>query len=500
MKRFIAIILSLVILSAAFCGCDETVKKPKTMSSAEESVKNTADLTSSEEDKLTESKPTESKPEEKEPDESKPDDYTDPDGNLDDFEVYDPYVHEKDNIGNLSKETVRKIKDVYLQKLKSNGDKSAKLINIYISKYYGTLSDGSVVVSFVRTGLYKLDVDTIVYPMVFLNDYLCYSSATPYIFKNNKLEALENAYKNGTISTKVLDEFFSKYKGIDVSDQFFNKKDNCAGLTKLDIIRIKQSYHYEVGRNKYKMSDLVIKEYYGNLKDNWELVVLGIDGVTSKNVTEKVGKYNYTHPENQGLYVYYKSDKNTSSYSSAIGEIKSVYSRDELISDSKVPKNVWKDMFAYYSDMFEESEIKEAIKPNLTSGNFNFPKLSEKEKQEILAERGEIDKNAELEVKQAYVDLWGKKGKHFTIDDVTICKYYGTYRGAVVVILIGAPEEYTDEIMSHKVNGIEFIYTSSNYFVVYRHNAFYNLEEALNERILHPKDLEKIHDVNMAIH
>jgi len=242
----------------------------------------------------------------------------------------DKYINANDKIGDLSLETVKKIKELYFQRIKSEY-RDITIERIYIAVNFGTMSDGSVIVKLDLSGMSYPAVLTVQPAMIVLDDYLYHAGLAPNVFKNNKLESLGDAYNNGTISKKVLDEFFTIYHTYDLSKKYFHKKDNCDEIDKLDICRIKQSYNVYA---KTELSKIIIEDYYGNLKDNIEIVVMRIDNSTSKLVTEEIGDFEYTHPENQGLYVYYNHDR-AFSYGSSVTDLKNAYS-DNKITDAEL--------------------------------------------------------------------------------------------------------------------------------------------------------------------
>ena len=350
---WITIISLILVVCIAVCfmtdPVDKTDKKDnkekvETVVSKDDDANDTSsEPTSSEENKGTESKPTESEPAESEPDESEPQDTSSEEEDYDflnDFEEDDYIITEEDNVGNLSREKVKAIKELYLKSLNSDGGTPIKIDKIKILKYYGTLSDGSIAVD-IDFNAAGPDVVEILNKVFIIEDYIYYADLGPMIYKNNKLQNLKTAYENGTISTKIVDEFFSKHSYLDISSTYLNEKDNCAGMEYLDICYAKQSYRYKLHKEGLNISDLVINDYYGKINNNYDVVLLGLKESVSETVTEQIGRYEYTHPENQGIYVYYSSKSNylNSSYfrSSKIKDLLSAYKR-KLITDEELDK------------------------------------------------------------------------------------------------------------------------------------------------------------------
>ena len=341
-KVIIAVVLTILILIGSVYACvfaltssddkkDSNGGNIETVVSEDEDTKDDTSDTSSKPSTTDGDNDTESKPEDTS---SEEDDYD----FLNDFEEDDYIITEEDNVGNLSKETVKIIKELYL---KNTGSNIIKIKNIKISRYYGTLSDGSIAVAIDMINISGPLVKDKLNKVFVINDHIYYASLGPIIYKNNKLQTLETAYENGTISTKIVDEFFSKHSYLDISNIYLSEKDNCTGMEYLDICYAKQSYREELRKEDLNISDLVINDYYGKLKENCDIVLLGLKETESESVTEQIGKYKYTHPEDQGVYVYYSSKSNylNSSYfwSSKIEDLLSAY-KYKLITDEELDK------------------------------------------------------------------------------------------------------------------------------------------------------------------
>ncbi len=121
----------------------------------------------------------------------------------------DEYINERDNFGNLDIKIVKDIKDILDLRF---GEYSVE--DIYIEKYYGTYSDGSVVISvgFVdkRGEAYQRPDVAILYPAVYeVSGYVVNSNFRPYVYYKGRVELLDTAFQEGLISAKSIDELFN---------------------------------------------------------------------------------------------------------------------------------------------------------------------------------------------------------------------------------------------------------------------------------------------------
>lgn len=220
MKRFISFLLSLVMILSLFCGCEKTdissenslPQKADLESTSTDSSDTSSELTVSvpEEPKPVTSKPVISKPvvsSKSDPVSStvvKPPVTPEPEKLVVVPEPKYPYGKKRENHGDLDEETVEKLKLMYADWMytKHFADR------IYITYNFGTFSDGSIALRFDRSDV--IDSTKNVYKHV--GKYWCiYFRKIPImIYKNDKLYKLDEAYKDGIITDKILDELFTQ--------------------------------------------------------------------------------------------------------------------------------------------------------------------------------------------------------------------------------------------------------------------------------------------------
>ena len=292
-------------------------------------------------------------------------------------------------------------------------------------------------------------------------------------------------------------ENYPYIEGLDdfkVNDGLLHEDDEIGNLSREIVKKIKEDYRKQIGKD-ISLNKIKIK-YYTTLSDG--SMVLYIDEGGGKPllwVTDVIAdEYIYGYSYGESLKIYKNGIFKT---------IKKAYDTG-LIS-----KSVLDEFFEKYPNLNSAKsdipEIRPANRPTDSGGGAqefldSLPELTEEEKQEAIGQRGQIDPKLGLEVKQAYAYLWASKGEDFSVDKVTFLKYYGTYNGAAVVKISGAPVEYKQAMELHRVEGVTFLYTDSNYIVVYKDNGFYNIEEAYNEGILTFDDLKKIQIINGIIY
>ena len=255
---------------------------------------------------------------------------------------------EQDKVGDLNKNTVRKIKQDYLNSLENS--QNYKIDDIVIRDYYGTFSDGSIAlkigISGVLSGYDASNTWQILYANVecmHLEEYTFHPRHFyPQIYKDSQILYIDTAYKKGLISKKVLDEIFDKYPEYNKSDDYFTQRDNFGNLNKDVFCKIKQQYYTKLNGDyktygAYKLfeyCDIYMSDYYKTLKNGYVVVVLKYDKDTGKEkeLLEKVGNYNYKHQINQGVYLF----KNTSAASSLEAiDLVTAY-KQKLITDTQL--------------------------------------------------------------------------------------------------------------------------------------------------------------------
>lgn len=282
MKRFIAIILSLVILSAAFCGCKSADKSNPTASRPQKEAEKTNTSTLSQEKSLPEeSSLVESAPSESKPIESKPQDTA-------------------DNTEKLTLEKINQIKKEYFDSM-GYGKECFDLEKIEF-EHYATLSDGSMVIHIHFNPLGT--VNTSIATDIVANEYYYtyYRSKEVRVYKNGKFAKLSYAYNSGLISKAVVDELYQKCPQIlsktpttnnapTITDDPSGKTENYGNLDVKIVEKIKAKY---LETNHIATSKkLIITAYYGTFSDGSVAVRLDKTNQinSSENVYKHIGKY-----------------------------------------------------------------------------------------------------------------------------------------------------------------------------------------------------------------
>lgn len=82
-----------------------------------------------------------------------------------------------------------------------------------------------------------------------------------------------------------------------------------------------------------------------------------------------------------------------------------------------------------------------------------------------------------------------------TIDEISICKYYGEF-GNVYVAMVTTPYfDYTEALWNEKIDGIVIHYTDGNRALAFYDGAVYTLTEAFKRGLLTHDDLQAIADI-----
>lgn len=231
-------------------------------------------------------------------------------------EESDEYINERDNFGTLDIKIVKDIKDTLDLSFGEYG-----VEDIYIKKYYGTYSDGSVVISvgfLDKRGeaYYYPAVDVaVLYPAVYeVSGYVVNHKFYPYVYYKGRVERLDTAFQEGLISAKSIDELFNNNPDVIIyNDEIYNEKDNYGNLDKANVYNIKNQYlmyllnsFQESGiKTELKLSDIFIEKYYGQMYNGTVIVSLSYnEGSDRETIVEKVSGYDYIHKEDQGIFVY----------------------------------------------------------------------------------------------------------------------------------------------------------------------------------------------------
>lgn len=104
-----------------------------------------------------------------------------------------------------------------------------------------------------------------------------------------------------------------------------------------------------------------------------------------------------------------------------------------------------------------------------------------------------LGEDTEKQIKQTYYDLFLKKelSEEATPDDVML-RYYGTYGGAVAVMLTDRFSSYTMAEWSETIQNITIYYSDGRYITVWKDGVFYRLQEAYDRGILTVENIAQI--------
>ena len=218
-------------------------------------------------------------------------------------------LREGDKIGNLDLKTVKKIKEDFL------GNESYKYeLNEVALNYFCTLSDGSMIIEIKLFAPIQLDES------YFVTDYIADEYAHKYdkhsiykqIYKNGKVTKLKEAYDEGLISKKVLDEFFEKFPEENFVDSIFNDRDCFGDMSFEEIGKSKERYfNDQIGdkaRETYglKSGKEVIVKNCGRLSDGTVILKFTVDKTIDDPVvyTQEIAGYKYNRIVGNEIQLY----------------------------------------------------------------------------------------------------------------------------------------------------------------------------------------------------
>lgn len=111
-----------------------------------------------------------------------------------------------------------------------------------------------------------------------------------------------------------------------------------------------------------------------------------------------------------------------------------------------------------------------------------------------IKDTAELSAEQERTIKNDYLK-WSKRNDEWTVNDITIMHYFGTYNGSMVLWLDMAGARYTEGLGTENIAGVTFTYTDGQRFDVWYNGAFYHLKSAYEKGLLTKSNLEKIKEV-----
>ena len=229
-------------------------------------------------------------------------------------------LREGDKIGDLDLKAVKKIKEDFL------GNESYKYeLNEVALDYFCTLSDGSKVIEIKNLSSNRIGIDLTNY----VTDYIAEEYVHKYnirgiykqIHKNGKVVKLKEAYDNGLISKKVLDEFFEKFPEENLSDSIFNDSDYFGDLSFEQIGKSKERYfNYQIQmsdnvREAYglKSAKEIIVKNCGRLSDGTVILKFTVNKTINNPIvyTDEIAEYKYNHIVGNEIQLYVENTRLT---------------------------------------------------------------------------------------------------------------------------------------------------------------------------------------------
>ena len=222
----------------------------------------------------------------------------------------------------MSAEEVKKIKTDYIKS--DERYKNLHYTSVVINEYYGTLSDGSLLLDIcIPRGYPDVVDDNIWFNVVDNYAYLLESINHPnqnlQLYKNSEFYDIKAAYENNVITKNILDEIFTKYPHLNICNQYINEKDNIDNISYAEIIKIKYFHNINVlnfdngivdYRDKYGISE--VSNFYISEVNAFKAGYKGVFIKSTKqteNITEDLGDFKYTHNLEDEFYLV-KTDGN----------------------------------------------------------------------------------------------------------------------------------------------------------------------------------------------
>ncbi len=367
-----------------------------------------------------------------------------------------------DSIGDLDKEIAIKIKEDYIKTDREL--KNKKLSEIHITKYYGTFSDGSIFVTINPVGATYIQV--IKKEEIAGYKYHTSPDRVVLVYKNSKFYGFKEAYDEGIISKKVVDEFFTIYSYLLLSDEdekHLNKFDSLGELDTKTAIKIKEDYiKSDTEFKKYKTNEIVIWSYYGTFSDGSISVAISpIDYTfTTALINEDIAGYAYNASSSQYYAQFYKNSR--------FCRIKEAY------ETGFITKEIVDEYFSKITVLDDEDY----------SDDFNgYDKI------------GDLDKNIALKIKRDFVNSDAKYKKYKALE-IVIWKYFGTLSDGSIALTVGPFNTYYSSIIENQViAGHRYDFTRKYEVIIYKNSRFYKFKDAYDEGIISKQIVDEIFEI-----
>ncbi len=309
-------------------------------------------------------------------------------------------------------------------------------------EYFGTLSDGSILIRYRFTGMSIIAV--IIEDIIGNYEYIVDAAQQVDLYKNGAIYSIKDAYDAGVITDNVLDE------AAEILDFAYVEGDT-AGLDVKTVLQIKQDVlNYLSWGDELTIDDVSIV-YKGTLSDGSMLIryeTTGMDFDAAVHVDE-IGSYIYTYGAPDMFSIY----KNNTFYT-----IKGAYDTGVITDD--VLDEIAKILNFTYAD-------------GDTAG---------------------LDVKTALEIKQTIVDKLSLAEDGLTTDDITL-EYLGTLSDGRILLRyfgIAAPQNVRVYEMG------KYIYSASNGFdevYIYDDHNFYQLKKAYDLGLISDSALDEIAEI-----
>ncbi len=405
----------------------------------------------------------------------------------------------------LSVEKAIEIKKAYLKKY-SNHNKPRELVleDVEIKKYYGTYNNCDVVLlDFNASYDFDKEVEIAGYSFVF-SDW-----RETEAYRNGEFKSLKDAYSSGWLSKEDIKAIHYYHTNNAYIENIYTPL-SPVPEAKVAVLKTRYLNFYkdlveeaekELGRD-ITIADVTISDYFGAYGIERDCMAMIIDckyiapDVSPAVTKVKLANCTFIFASSKTIDIYYNGEFMT---------LEEAYKAGGLKDDDV------KQLHYYYTNPKTRQVVDNSYNPPA------FVPLTDKKalkiKQDYITFYKEDVEEYENWHNEWYAEMTPEEQKEFreeynlpedyvykfTVNDVNIREYYGTYNNCSIMFVDGIGKGYLTWCESEIIAGYEFWYSSSQKLDVYRNGEFATLKQAYEKGWLTKKDIRDIYYYYNAI-
>lgn len=399
----------------------------------------------------------------------------------------------------LSTKKALQIKKDYLKKY-SNCNKPRELVieDVEIKKYYGTYNNCDVVLlDFGIFHDFDKEIEIAGYSFVF-SDW-----RETEVYRNGEFKSLKDAYSSGWLSKEDIKAIHYYHTNDAYIEDIYTP---LSAIPEAKVAVLKNRYlnfykdlveeaEKDLGRD-ITIADVTISDYFGAYGIERDCIAMIIDckyiapDVSPAVTKVKLANCTFTFASSRTIDIYYEGEFMTLEEDYKAGGLKDDDVK-QLHYYYTTPKARQTVNNSYNPPAFVSLTDKKALK--IKQDYITFYKEDVEEYESWNNEwYAEMTPEEQKEFREEY-NLPDDYVYKFTVNDVNIREYYGTYNDCSIMFVDGIARGYMTWCETEIIAGYEFWYSSSQKFDVYRNGEFDTLKQAYQKGWLTKKDIRDIY-------